>query len=266
MSIAARIECDSVSPTGKRLTTVVATYPRFMHAQVMTHRVFARNVASSRAIPVAKMIGSVVESPYLPAVFRSNGKGMQPGEPLPEAQQLYARHLWLEARDEAVRIAGILLGIGVHKQWVNRLLEPFAWVTTIITATEWAGFFAQRIHGDVQDEFHQTAICIRDAIEASTPAPVGWGQWHLPFTTAEERESLALPVLKCVSAARSARVSYLTHDGTRSIDADLDLFERLRSADPPHASPFEHVATPCDFPARGCFVGWRQFRHELGLV
>jgi hypothetical protein len=105
MSIAARIECDSVSPTGKRLTTVVATYPRFMHAQVMTHRVFARNVASSRAIPVAKMIGSVVESPYLPAVFRSNGKGMQPGEPLPEAQQLYARHLWLEARDEAVRIA-----------------------------------------------------------------------------------------------------------------------------------------------------------------
>jgi hypothetical protein len=66
---------------------------------------------------------------------------------------------------------------------VNRLLEPFAWVTAIISATEWAGFFAQRIHGDAQDEFHQTAICIRDAIEASTPAPVGWGQWHLPFTT-----------------------------------------------------------------------------------
>jgi hypothetical protein len=86
------------------------------------------------------------------------------------------------------------------------------------------------------------------------------------YDSREERASLDLNVLKCVSAARCARVSYLTHEGTRSIEADLDLFERLHKADPPHASPFEHVATPCDFPARGCFAGWRQFRHELGLA
>ena len=44
------ILADSLSPQGNRLTTFKITYPRIVHAELMTHRVFSRNAASSRAI------------------------------------------------------------------------------------------------------------------------------------------------------------------------------------------------------------------------
>ncbi|HEV2643681.1 MAG TPA: hypothetical protein VGT98_13280, partial [Candidatus Elarobacter sp.] len=56
MPFSARVLLDSVSPAGVRLTTMEARYPRFIHSEVMTHRVFSRNSSSSRAVPIRKMI------------------------------------------------------------------------------------------------------------------------------------------------------------------------------------------------------------------
>lgn len=55
--ITAKIIADSVcTENGKRITSFLLTYPRFIHSEFMTHRMFSRNAASSRAIPLKKMI------------------------------------------------------------------------------------------------------------------------------------------------------------------------------------------------------------------
>jgi hypothetical protein len=58
MAFSARVLLDSRSPSGARLTTLEVRYPRFIHSEMMTHRVFSRNAASSRAIPIKKMIAA----------------------------------------------------------------------------------------------------------------------------------------------------------------------------------------------------------------
>lgn len=137
MKTQAKIIRDSIAPNGIRLTSLECVYPRIIHAEVMTHRVFSRNAASSRAIPVQKMIRMVQENPYVPSSWGTNQKGMQAGEDLDERDASKARDTWLHARDAAVSYAEKLLDVGVHKQLTNRLLEPFLWYTCLITATEW---------------------------------------------------------------------------------------------------------------------------------
>ena len=59
MGYSARVLLDSVSPGGVRLVTMEVRYPRFIHAEFMTHRMFSRNAGSSRALPIRKMIAAV---------------------------------------------------------------------------------------------------------------------------------------------------------------------------------------------------------------
>lgn len=73
-------------------------------------------------------------------------------------------------------------------------------------------------------------------------------------------------ILKQISVARCARVSYLTHEGKRDILKDLELCERLKggSGGIGHWSPFEHVAQAMDLPTQsGNFWGWKQYRKEF---
>lgn len=248
---AAKILADSLSPDGVRLTTMELRYPRIIHAEMMTHRQFSRNAASSRAIPVAKMIQSVVEDPYIPSEWGANQKGMQAGEPLSKHLQNLAETEWLVARDKAVEQAQVLSGIGLHKQLTNRLLEPFLWYTCLVTATEWSNFFNLRCHPDAHPDIRIVAELMRDAMEASTPALLGdgAGDWHLPLIREEDwdwsetahlsGEENMLRLVK-ISVGRCARVSYLTHDGKRDQEADIVLHDRLKESG--HLSPFEHVA------------------------
>ena len=258
----ATIIADSVSPAGIRLTTVEVTLHRFVLAELNTHRVFSRNSASSRAIPVRKQVARVVEDPALPVEFGSNQRGMQAGEPLEGAAADAALAAWLQARDQAVAAVQQLDALGVHKQVTNRLLEPFMWHTVIITATEWDGFWEQRCSPLAQPEIRVAAEAMRTAHDASTPDQVGPDEWHTPYLR-EEDGDLDSETAKQVSAARCARVSYLTHDGQRDIAKDLELYERLVTARPPHWSPLEHVATPAEPGTRppGNLRGWAQLRH-----
>jgi thymidylate synthase ThyX len=282
MSHSARILADSITESGDRLTTFELTFPRYVLAEFNTHRVFARNSASSRAIPVAKRITAVDEDPFIPE-FGKNQPGMQAGEALRDDESIEAETIWLSAKNAAVRHATKMMEIGVHKQVANRILEPFAWHTVICTATAWENFFLQRSqhHTDMADPaISVMATLAEDLYRASAPKLLQAGDWHLPLfseanggswedfydalTLAEELEVPVKEIEKRVSTARCARVSYMTHDGVRDMRKDLELYEDTL-AKFGHWSPLEHVATPSDPNSdhQGCFTGWDQFRHEV---
>lgn len=142
--ISAEIVADSVDSRGNRITTFILQYPRMIHSEVLTHRMFSRNAASSRAIPFEKMVKSVQEDPFIPIAFQKDHKGMQGSEYLENEDLLNAQLAWVDATDNAVLEAGILSDIGVTKQLCNRILEPFLWYTNLVTATEYDNFFELR--------------------------------------------------------------------------------------------------------------------------
>lgn len=255
--IEAKIILDSMSPAGVRLTTMELTYPRFIHAEFMTHRMFSRNAASSRAIPTKKMIAMVEENPAIPVYWGKNRAGMSAEEEIEE--QTAAESFWLDARDEAVYYVQKLLKLGVHKQVVNRILEPWKHITVICTATQWSNFFALRRHEDAQPEIHELADKMFYAMDENTPVCT---DWHIPYIQPDEQK---LPIeTKCkIGTARCARVSYLTHTGKRSIKKDMSLYDRLLSGSGHgHWSPFEHVAKAHPDPRHrsGNIHGWIQYR------
>ncbi len=270
--VTAKIIADSeahVPSLGKRyvfrLTTMEVRFHRFVLAELNTHRRFSRNSASSRAIPVRKQLQRVREDPAIPVVWASEQKGMQGGAQV--EYPLRAQERWLRARDSAVEHAEALVDQGVHKSIVNRLLEPYMWHTAILSSTEWENFFAQRCSPLAQPEIRVLAEKMRDALTASKPQFVPFGEWHLPYLDPADFAACAEAGLdpRHISVARCARVSYLTHDGKRDVTEDEKLYQRLASADPPHASPLEHVATPSPIvrDTYGNFQGWEQLRHRV---
>jgi thymidylate synthase ThyX len=237
-----KILADSVGPSGVRLTTLEVTLPRIVLAEFNTHRVFARNSASSRAIPVEKQIKRVQEDPFIPIYWGKNQKGMQADVELTEEEQEHTKGIWRAAMLDSVQRAKWLLEAGVHKQITNRLLEPWMWHTIIATATDWANFFALRCHLNAQPEIRRAAEMMRATHAGSTPARLQAGEWHLPLFSEEDMISTTTRT-ECrpkVSVGRCARVSYLTHDGKRDLQADTQLHDDLLKNG--HMSPFEHVA------------------------
>ncbi len=262
--ISAKIIEDSISPDGVRLSTIEACIARSTLAELNTHRDFSRNSASSRAIPVEKQLERVKNDPFIPLHWGKNQPGMSADEELEGEEREEAITEWLTARDRAVESADELMKLDVHKQVTNRILEPFMWHTVIITATQWNNFFALRRSSKAQPEIHAAADAIWDAMKASTPKYVDFGEWHLPYIQDDEREVLDLGDLVQISSARCARVSYLTHAGVRSIDKDLELYQDLVT--PGHMSPMEHPATPVEHHPNsfyGNFKGWKQHRKFL---
>lgn len=279
---AAKVLADSITRSdaahgGVRLLTVEVTFPRFILAEVNTHRVFSRNSASSRAIPPEKQIERALENPFVPDVFCERIKGMGQGEPVKDQGQ--ARTIWLNARDQAVNHAAFLAKQGISKAHVNRILEPFLWHTAIISSTEWDNFFALRAPIDdevdmdfpAQPEFQRAAIEMRKAMRVSNPALKQPGEWHLPLVGFDdfslyEQSRQQDPCwegrrwLAMVSAGRCARVSFDRQGEYEDPEASRRRAEGLLENG--HLSPFEHPATP-DPSAGGNFRGWRQYREEV---
>lgn len=290
MAFNARILADSISPAGHRLTTFELTFPRVILAEFNTHRMISRNAASSRAIPTEKLIHRVLDDPFIPE-FCVNKKGMQAGGTLHEDHARCARKWWLDARDDAVKEARALHGLNIHKQYVNRLLEPWMWCTVIASATDWANLFHLRCSPEAEPSFQTIANMALDLYRSSEPTFIEDGGWHLPLIENEDydlvesylnssawndpvdkttvTDNLIEEYLCKASVGRCARVSYLTHDGKRDVSADVDLHDRLRQSG--HWSPFEHVATPLtpddneyhESGYNGNFRGWRQYRKEF---
>lgn len=257
MTIEAKVICDSIGEKSPRLTTFQLKYPRFIHSEFMTHRVFSRNASSSRAIPVNKMIADIIEDTAMPIHWGKNQPGMQAkeehnapvydkkdlnnlGMPFPRTPE----QAWKDVRDKVIEEAKAFHESEYHKQVVNRLLEPFMHISVIATASNFDNFYHLRRHEDAQPEIKALADAMYSAQKASTPALLSEGDWHLPYVTEADREAYSDPqTLLKVSVARCARVSYLTHDGKEpSLEADLKLYDRLVGSEPLHASPAEHQA------------------------
>jgi len=256
----ARMVLDSIGHHGIRLSTMELTYPRIVHSEMLTHRDRARNSASSRAIPFSKMLTAVMEDPFVPLAFGSKQAGMQMGNEV--VDQVVCRGAWLSARDAAIDHAKVLDQYGVHKSICNRLLEPWMWITVIMTATDWENLFRLRCHEDAEIHIQKICYMAKDLLADHQPVPTAFGQWHLPYVQSEEFGNYDIETLKKVSVARCARVSYLTHDGVCDVVKDLELFERLVTGSGfGHWSPHEHVAQCVNaFERSGPFRGWKQYR------
>lgn len=265
----ATILADSVSKNGHRLTTMEVVFPRMVLAEFNTHRVFSRNSASSRAIPVEKQLEKIKNAPFVPEYWGANQSGMQAEAELDATSKQRAEAEWLEARDSALEHADKLLAIGLHKQLVNRILEPFMWHTVIVTASEWENFFALRANADAQPEIRHVAELMKDVYRTSIPTPLEDGQWHLPLLQEDEKDWAKANLEEAIKVCcgRSARVSYLTHDGKRDHAKDVELYERLTEGG--HMSPLEHVARPMTTDEleagewSGNFRGWHQHRKDV---
>jgi thymidylate synthase ThyX len=280
--IEVRVIADSENLWGQRLVTFHVKFHRFILAEVNTHRVFSRNYRSSRAVPSKKLIDEVRANPARPVAMEANKPGMQGGDPLDQERSTAAFMMWQEAAMTAANFAAELDRLGVHKAWVNRVIEPYLFVYGIISSTQWANFFALRRHPDAQPEFKVLADQMAIKMNESRPRTLLAGQWHLPFIQDDEQRLFIdyavehhmdyLDVVRRVSAARCARTSYRDFDGSVApISKDMELYDKLVVRDSVHASPLEHQATPDSMVdgqwltpiLHGNFRGWNQFRRMI---
>lgn len=281
-TISAKIIADSYfnyqafgSPVAKRITTMQLRYPRFIHAEFMTHRQFSRNASSSRAVPVSRLIDDMCKDPVVPLYWGKNQKGMQASEECNELVKIFTPGVpytrveaWIRAMNRAIETARAFDEAGYHKQVVNRLLEPFSHINVLVTSTEWSNFFALRLHKDAEPHMQLLAHEMEKNIVESRPELLRGGQWHLPYVTEHDRQVFGIDSCKNISVARCARVSYLTHDNKPpEMGADIALAKKLLANVPLHASPAEHQATPdtdgSDERLWGNFSYWIQNRKTL---
>jgi hypothetical protein len=209
------------------------------------------------------MVGAVNEDPFIPQWTR-NQKGMQ-GDPLEDPEVLKrADQVWRGVMGDCIHGARELHALGIHKQDCNRLLEPFAWTTQILTMTRPDNFFALRTHRAADPHFRTIARMMYLAMIDAVPDRLDYGEWHLPFTPRSTHPASGrslpfswvayldkdsrligeLPPQIKVSAARCAWVSYENHDKDASYEACERTFSRLLAEIPVHASPVEHQLTP----------------------
>jgi thymidylate synthase ThyX len=256
--ITAKIIKDSISPANDRITTYILEYPRFIHSEMMTHRVFSRNAASSRAIPIKKMIEDVLKNTAAPVHWGANQKGMQADEEVSEPTKIHAKLIWYHSRDLAIEQVKKLMDLGIHKQVCNRLLEPFVNIRVLLTGTEFDNFFKLRAHKAAQPEIRELAYKMLELYNSNTPEYKQFGDWHIPFSEYMPENSDTSTQLK-IATARAARLSYNSFEGEMDSEKDIRLHDSLLAEG--HFSPFEHSAQ-CDWVKQetGNFKYWKQYR------
>lgn len=250
-NITAKVVCDSVSEQGVRLTTFEIEYPRFIHGELMTHRMLSKNSSSSRAIPIQKMLDQIENNMAIPVYWGKNKSGMQAVEEVNGCDLEESKLEWKLAYKSAKHHTNLSSAFGLHKQVPNRLTEPFQMMKVVITGTDWDNFFNLRIHPDAQPEICMLAYKMYQAMQESVPKTLKYGEWHLPYVNfgskfgyIADQTILTLEEAIKISAASCAAVSYRT-EGMTLEKADK-IFDMLIDAEVIHASPFEHLATPIE--------------------
>lgn len=258
-NITAEVICDSVNQfTGDRITTMIVQMPRIILAEIMMHRQLARSSASTRAIPVEKQIQKVRDNPFIPSWWGRAQKGMAAFSQFEPHEIAELKELWFEASRDAIEVAELFKKMGLHKQISNRVIEPFTYVRTLITATEWDNLYSLRCHHMAQPEFQVAAYRMLEAHVESTPQVTNL---HLPFGDRMDPGLFEEDRIK-ISVARCARLSYDTFEGEINHKEDIRLYESLLADR--HMGPFEHPARA--FPRSvfiGPFRGWAQHRKTI---
>lgn len=273
-NITAELIKHSTWEKGQDLYTFRLVYPRFIHGEVMTHRVFSRNAASSRAIPINAMMAEIKKNPAHPIHWGENQRGMQADKQVNADKRKIALTHWLFAFQSALYHAESLRDLGVHKQVVNRLLEPFMFMTTIVTTTHGGlnNFFNLRLHKDAQPEIYELARLMDYAVMHSTPDKLECFEWHAPFVDSfrdgegsqvfidENGSVITFKQAIHIAVSACAQVSFRKND--LSLEKAERIYKMLVGADVVHASPFEHVAFAME-PTnkhRSNLIGWTQYR------
>lgn len=164
MNISSKVLLHTVAEgSNEELITFEMQFPRYILAEINTHREFNKNSASSRAIPFSKMVESVMTNPFIPLAFQKNHSGMQGSQyfgyeevfgiqkevelmegvtiKMPEklaGLKMGLEEWWLELRNVAVAHAIAFHNLSedkVTKQLCNRLLEPFMLHKIILTTS-----------------------------------------------------------------------------------------------------------------------------------
>ena len=256
--ISAEILEDSVNDKGKRLTTFKLIYPKFIHTHILTHRVFSRNTSSSRAIPPAKLARLVRENPAMPIYWGKNRSGMKATEEVDTAE---ACKWWLESMESALARHEIGMRMDIHKEVLNRVIEPYAHVVVVLSGTEFDDAIDVRTNQEgPQAETARTFWLMGDLLVNNSPKELKDGEWHLPLVSLSERTGNHINDAY-VSAARCGRVSFLLPDLT--YEEDMAKGAAMESVK--HWSPLEHQATPYDprihtEDAQRNYRGWVQLR------
>lgn len=250
--ISAKIIADSINVyNDSRITTWELEYPRFIHSELMTHRMFSRNAASSRAIPIASMLTNIKTNPAIPIHWGKNQPGMQANNELEGSDLELAQHLWQQAMLAAVHYSGKMADAGVHKQIANRITEPFQHMKVVLTATDFKNWFWLRDNPDAQPEIRELARLMQLEYTHSEPVEMTQGMWHLPYVHClydlgiqlyldEKNNYIGLEQAQMISASCCAQVSYRKSDG--SLEKAETVYRRLIESEPCHASPVEHQA------------------------
>lgn len=248
--IIARVLNKSISADGIKIISFELEYPRLIHSELLTHKMFSRNAASSRAIPIAKSIEAVRNSPAMPVEWGKNKPGMQADGEVDDPET--AKWMWVQAARQAADRAEQMASMGLHKQVVNRILEPFVFMKTVLTATEFDNFWWLREHEDADPTIYELAKCMHQASKRVRVQPLIPGEWHFAYVDTDvgfdrtiyhiDGEELDLETAKKIDAACCAQVSFRKLD--TSIEKALQIYDRLAGSVPVHASPFEHAATP----------------------
>ena len=257
----ATVICDTYNEEmGSRITTLELVYPRYIHSELMTHRVFSRNASSSRATPLSVTLDEVKNDPVFFDFVGKNQSGMVAGESLTPKEIDAFREEWETlAYQVASRVEYMSERFNIHKQTLNRALEPFLRIRTLVTATDWDNFFKLRLAPDAQPEIKMLAEAMKEAMSESHP---NLGEYHLPYIEEYDPNSADdWGKYHKISVARCARVSYARLDGKQnSMEEDLALFARLRASG--HMSPFEHAAYALNG-RHANFEGWESLREFL---
>jgi thymidylate synthase ThyX len=248
--IEVKVLTDSISPEGSRMTTFELSYPRFLHGEMNTHRILSRNSQSSRAVTVKKSY-EVNSKHVRPIVWGKNKAGMQSTEALKGFRLALAKSCWNVSAKASFAVSRLLEWIGLHKQWANRITEPYSTIKVILTGTEFMNFFWLRQDPDAaQPEMVALADKMRQAYDLSIPVQLKPNQWHIPYVYWEETtegvqeffdsnfDKLTEEQALKISASCCAQVSYRALNDSR--EKAMQIYDRLFSGTKQHLSPTEH--------------------------
>lgn len=292
-NISVKIVADSIDKNNNRITTFELDYHRYVHAELMTHRMFSRNAASSRAIPIKAAVANVLDNPANPIFWAKNQAGMQSHNEHDtlvnfNGNEYTPSALWNHLKEYNTNATLAYGEADYHKQIPNRLIEPYQMIKVIVTATSFDNFFNLRFESlsgfQAQHEIHELGKLMYYAYEQSTPVLLGEYDWHTPYyktgvwkssetynidaalySIIENRikdlsgivdaDGVSLIDALRISSSCCAQVSYRKLND--SVEKAIDIYNKLVMSDPVHASALEHCATPITTESHEHSIQWQ---------
>jgi hypothetical protein len=271
--IKVKILLDSTNPYNKeRVITVQVYTPRFLNAELNTHRNIAKNYSSGRAIgfPMTKH----QKEPFIPPYVQTPSATMHGEKEVDIATyRSFAGNLHTIYQDILYVLAPF--EHKVHKQHLNRYIEAFTMQTGVFTANEYAfdNLIKLRKSKYADPNIQIFASKLEDAISESKSIE---RFKHLPLTGDLDTDNYTDLELALISAGRIAKVSY-NYAFDEAPENSLNRAKMLIEHE--HKSPLCHqlfanmtanqeAITHMDFNGNqysGTIRNWNQFRKYIWI-